>query len=145
MSVYINEADGDCFTYPTRFTLGGQSSDKPDLQGPALDDSVELIHATFNVEVVPATDKSLREQADAYLKNFLVLDFATFIWTQVPVGSEAGLMVAPVPAMLSYRIIFVQHNGHLFRLMYWPVDVFESQTDLDELTQTALSSFVFTR
>ena len=145
MNVYINEADGYCFAYPTRFTLGGQSSDKPDVQGPALDDSVEPIHATFNVEVAPATDKSLREQAEVYLKEFSVLDSATFTWTQVPVGSEAGLMIEPIPAMLAYRIVFVQHNGHLFRLMYWPVDVSEAQTDLDELTQTTLGSFAFTR
>jgi len=145
LNVYINEADGYCFAYPTHFTLGDQPSDKPDVQGPAVDDSVEPIHATFSVEVAPATNKSLREQAEVYLKEFSVVDSATFTWTQVPVGSEAGLMIEPIPAMLAYRIVFVQHNGHLFRLMYWPVDIPEAQTDLDELTQTTLGSFAFTR
>ncbi len=143
MNVYINEIDGYCFAYPTRFTLGDQPSDKPDVRGPAVDDSVEPIHATLTVEFSLASDKPLREQAEMYLKEFSAADPATYTWTQLQVGGEAGLMVEPVPAMLSYRIVFVQHNGHLFRLMYWPVDVSEAQTDLDELTQTTLSSFAF--
>ena len=62
LKVYINEMDGYCFAYPTRFTLGNQPSDKP--------------------------DKTLREQADAYLKDFSVADPASFTWSQVPVGGE---------------------------------------------------------
>jgi len=145
LNIYINEADGYCFAYPTRFTLGDQPSDKPDILGPALDNSVEPIHATLSIEVLPATDKTLREQAETYLKEFSVADPATYSWTQVPVGGEAGLMVEPIPAMLSYRIVFVQHNGNMFRLMYWPVDIPTAQADLDELTQTTLGSFAFTK
>jgi len=145
LNVYINEMDGYCFAYPMNFTLGDQPSDQPDVLGPAVDDSVEPIHATLTVEFSPATDKSLREQAESYLKEFSVADPATYTWTQVPVGGEAGLMVEPVPAMLSYRIVFVQHNGTLFRLLFWPVDIPEAQSDLNDLTQTALGSFAFTR
>ena len=141
LNVYINKADGYCFTYPTRFTLGDQPSDKPAVLGPAVDDSVEPIHATLTVEFAPATEKSLGEQAEAFLKEFSVADPASFTWTQVQVADEAGLMVEPVPAMLSFRIVFVQHNGNLFRLMYWPVDIPEAQADLTDLTQTTLGSF----
>jgi hypothetical protein len=52
-------------------------------------------------------------------------------------------MVEPVPVMLSWRIVFVQHKGNLFRLMYWPVDIPEAQSDLNDLTQTTLGSFAF--
>ena len=145
LNVYINEADGYCFAYPTRFTLGDQPSDKPDVRGPALDDSVEPIHATLTVEFAPATDRPLREQAEAFLKEFSVADPTSFTWTQVPVGGESGWMVEPVPAMLAYRIVFVQHNGNLFRLLYWPVDIPEAQNDLNDLTQTTLGSFAFLR
>ena len=137
--------DGYCFAYPTRFTLGDQPSDKPNVLGPALDDSVEPIHAKLTVEFAPATDKQLREQAELYLKEFSVADPATYMWTQLQVGDEAGWMVEPIPAMLSYRIVFVQHNKTLFRLMYWPVDIPEAQSDLNDLTQTTLGSFVFTK
>ena len=145
LNVYINEMDGYCFAYPKQFTLGDQPSDNPDVRGPAVDDSVEPIHATLTVEFSTATDKSLREQAELYLKEFSVADPSTYTWTQVPVGNEAGLMVEPVPAMLSYRIVFVQHNDKLFRLMYWPVDIPEAQSDLNDLTQTTLGSFAFTK
>ena len=145
LNVYINDADGYCFAYPTRFTLGDQPSDKPDVRGPAVDDSMEPIHATLSVEITPATNGSLREQAEAFLKEFTVADSATFRWSQVQVGGEAGWMVEPVPAMLAYRIVFVQHDGKLFRLMYWPVDIPEAQAELNELTQTTLGSFAFTK
>jgi len=145
LNVYINEMDGYCFAYPMNFTLGDQPSDSPDVLGPAVDDSVEPIHATLTVEFSPATDTPLREQAEAYLKEFSVADPSTYTWTQVPVGDEAGLMVEPVPVMLSYRIVFVQHDDKLFRLMYWPVDIPEAQSDLNDLTQTTLGSFVFTK
>ena len=145
LKVYINDMDGYCFAYPMNFTLGDQPSDKPDVRGPAVDDSAEPIHATLTIEFAPASDASLREQAEIYLKEFSVVDPATYTWTQVSAGGEAGWMVEPVPAMLSYRIVFVQHNGNLFRLMYWPVDIPEAQSDLNELTQTTLGSFAFTR
>ena len=143
LNVYINEMDGYCFAYPMNFTLGDQPSDQPDVLGPAVDDSVEPIHATLTVEFSPAADKSLREQAESYLREFSVADPATYAWTQVPIGGEAGLMVEPVPAMLSYRIVFVQHNGRLFHLLFWPVDIPEAQSNLNDLTQTTLGSFAF--
>jgi hypothetical protein len=44
LKIHINEMDGYCFAYPIRFTAGNQPSDKPDIQGPAVDDSTEPIH-----------------------------------------------------------------------------------------------------
>jgi hypothetical protein len=144
LNVYVNEEGGYCFAYPTRFTEGIQPMlNVPAIVGPAIGDSVDPIYASFAVQVTPAMDESLHAQAEAFLKEFSAADPASFTWTQVPVGSEAGLMVEPVPVMLSYRIVFVQHNGNLFRLMYHPVDIPEAQADLDELTQTTLGSFAF--
>lgn len=144
LNVYVNEMDGYCFAYPTRFTLGDQPSDKPEVLGPALDASHEPIHARLNVEVESATPgRTLREQAEAYLREFSVADPSTFTWSQVPVGGETGWMVEPVPAMLSYQIVFVQHNGSIYRLLFWPVDIPEAQADLNDLTQTTLGSFAF--
>jgi hypothetical protein len=145
LNIYINDMDGYCFAYPTRFTLGDQTANRPEIIGPAVDDSYEPIHAKLSVEVGPAAaGKTVREQAESYLKDFSVLDPSKFNWTEVNVGGEAGWMVEPVPAMLSYRIIFVQHDGNLYRLLYWPVDIPEAQADLNDLTQTTLGSFAFT-
>jgi hypothetical protein len=144
LKVYINEMDGFCFAYPMRFTTGEQSSDKLVIQGPAVDDSYEPIHATLTIEMEPAsTDKPLREQAVKYLKDFSVLDPETFTWSKVTVGGETGWMVEPVPVMLSYRIVFLQHNGSIYRLLFWPVDIPDAQADLNDLTQTTLGSFAF--
>ena len=143
LNIYIDNADGYCFAYPTRFTLGDQPSDKPQVRGPALDDSAEPIQATFYVEAVPANDQTLREQAETQLREFSVADPATYTWTQIQVDGKEAWQVEPVPAMLAYRIVFVQHNGSLFRLMYWPVDIPEAQADLNDLTQTTLGSFAF--
>jgi hypothetical protein len=144
LNVYINETDGYCFAYPIRFTEGTQPMlDIPAIVGPTIGDGVDPVYASFAVQITPATDESLRAQAETFLKEFSAADPASFTWTQVPVGAEAGLMVEPVPVMLSWRIVFVQHNGRLFRLLYWPVDISEVKTDLDELTQTTLGSFAF--
>jgi hypothetical protein len=107
LNVYINEANGYCFAFPSRFTLGDQPSDQPDVRGPAIDDSAEPIHATLS--------------------------------------GESAWKVEPIPAMPAYRIVFVQHNGFMFRLMYWPVDIPEAQPDLNDLMQTTLGSFAFTK
>lgn len=144
LNIYINEADGYCFAYPSRFTEGNQPIlDIPAIVGAAIGNGVDPVFASFAVQITPANDESLRTQAEAYLKEFSVVDSATFTWTQVPVGGEAGLMVEPIPVMLSWRIVFVQHNGRLFRLMYWPVDAPEAKSDLDDMTQTTLGSFAF--
>lgn len=144
LNVYIDKMDGYCFAYPARFTLGDQPSDKPGIRGPALDDSSEPIHATLTVEVEPAAaEKTLRQQAEIYLKDFSVVDPATFQWSEVTVGGEPGWRVEPVPAMLAYRIVFVEHDGNLYRLLFWPVDIPAAQADLDDLTQTTLGSFSF--
>lgn len=146
LHVYVNEEDGYCFAYPSRFTEGNQPMlNVPAILGPAIGNGVGPVFASFAVQITPANDESLRAQAETFLKEFSVADPATYTWTQVPVGGEAGLMVEPVPVMLSWRIVFVQHNGNLIRLMYWPVDIPEAQADLDELTQTTLGSFAFTK
>jgi hypothetical protein len=145
LNIYIDEADGYCFAYPTRFTLGDQPSDKPDIRGPALDDSGEPIRVTMSVEIGLATDKALREQAATFLKDFSAADSTSFNWTEIQIAGEPGWMVEPVPAMLAYRIVFVQHNGNLIRLLYWPVDIPQAQMDLNDLTQTTLASFAFTK
>src|SRR5689334_22420862 len=146
LNVYINEVDGYCFAFPRQFTLDDQPSDKPGVRGPALDKSSEPIHATFGIEVTSAqTEKTLREQAESYLREFSALDPASFTWSQIQVSGNEAWKVEPVQVMLAYRIDFVQHNGSLFRLMYWPVDIPEAQSDLDDLTQTTLGSFAFTK
>jgi hypothetical protein len=140
--VYIDQEDGYCFAYPTRFTL----ADSGGVRGPDLDDSLTPVFATFGVEVTPAaSDKTLREQAELYLKSFTTVDLATFTWSQVPVAGERGLMVEPVPTIGSWKFIFVLHNGALFRLSYWPVDIDIAAADIEELTQTTLGSFAFTQ
>lgn len=144
LKVYLNEADGYCFTYPARFTEGKQPMlEVPAIVGPAIGSGVDPVYASFAVQVTPASEESLRAQAEAFLTEFSAADPASFTWTQVPVGGEAGLVVEPVPVMLSWRIVFVEHDGNLFRLLYWPVDIPEAQADLDELTQTTLGSFAF--
>jgi hypothetical protein len=143
LKVYINEMDGYCFAYPTRFTLGDQPSDKPDIRGPNLDNSIEPTFATFGVEVTPAAaDKTVREQAEAYFKqSHANTDSAT--WTQVQVGEQTGWLVEPIPTIGAWRMVFVQHNDSLFRLAYWPVDAEIAKADVEELTQTTLGSFAF--
>lgn len=144
LNVYINEMDGYCFAYPTRFTLGDQPSDNPGVYGPKLDDSLTPTQATFGIEITPANpDQTLREQAEAYVKKVSERDPSTYTWTQLQVGGEPAWMVEPIPSIRAWRYVFILHHGSLFRLCYWPVDDVQAKPDIDELTQTTLGSFTF--
>ena len=143
LNVYINEMDGFCFAYPTGFTLGDQPSDNPGVRGPNLDNSIEPTYATFGVDVTPAAaNMSVREQAEAYFERTdSNMDVAT--WTEMQVGGEPAWSVEPIPTIGAWRMVFVEHNGSLFRLAYWPVDAEIARADVEELTQTTLGSFAF--
>lgn len=142
LGVYIDPEAGYCFAYPSRFLPAKEGG----LRGPDLDDSPTPLFVTFSVDVSPANlEFTARGEAEIFLKDFTVVDVDSLTWNPVMVGGEWGWIVEPVPAMLSYRFVFVQHSGYLYRLSYWPVDVAEARADVDELTQTTLGSFAFTK
>lgn len=79
------------------------------------------------------------------MQSFTAVDPNSLTRARLTVGGEVALLVDAVPVQLSWQIIFVPHNGNLYRLMYWPVDVPEAKADVDALTQTTLGSFAFTK
>lgn len=139
LSVYI--ANGDyCFAYPPRFFL----ADEGGIRGPNLDDSLTPLYVTFAVTVVPADlEYTARGEAELFLKDFTVVDIDSLTWNPIMVDGEWGWMVEPVPTMGAWRFVFVQHNGYLYRLSYWPVDIPEARADIDELAQVTIGSFAF--
>jgi hypothetical protein len=115
------------------------------VKGPPIGSSVEPVQATFTVEVTSfEAGKTLQQQAEEFLKEFTVVDLTSIPQTQIIVGGETGIRYDPVPVMLSWNIVFVQHGDNLYQLMYWPVDVSEANADMDELYQTTINSFAFT-
>jgi hypothetical protein len=141
LSVYIAEGDY-CFAYPPRFFLNHEGG----VRSPDLDDSLTPLYMTFAVTVTPANlEFTARGEAELFLQDFTVVDVDTLAWTPVMVGDEWGWMVEPVPTMGAWRFVFVQHNGYLYRLSYWPVDIPEARADVDELAQVTLGSFAFIR
>jgi len=104
------------------------------------------MYATFGVEVTPAIPElTARGEAELFLKDFTTADIDSLAWNQIMVGGEWGWMVEPVPTMGAWRFVFVQHNGYLFRLSYWPVDIADLRADVDDLSQTTIGSFAFTK
>ncbi len=141
LSVYIAEGDY-CFAYPPRFFVG----DEGGVRSPDLDDSLTPLYVTFAVTVTPADmEFTARGEAEIFLKDFTVVDIDSLSWNPVLVGGEWGWMVEPVPTMGAWRFVFVQHNGNLYRLSYWPVDIPKARADVDELAQVTMGSFAFTR
>ena len=146
LKVYINEMDGYCFAYPNRFAVQEQPSDKPDVRGPSYGSNGEPVYATFAVDIAPAiSELTARAEAELFLKDFTVADIDSLAWNPVMIDGEWGWMVEPVPTRGAWRFVFVQHNGYLFRLAYWPVDILEVRADIDELAQTTIGSFAFTK
>lgn len=142
LSVYIDQGGGYCFAYPPRFML----ADSGGVRSPDLDDSLTPLFVTFAVEVTPADlEFTARGEAELFLKDFTVIDIDSLAWNPVMVGGAWGWMVEPVPTMGAWRFVFVQHNGYLYRLSYWPVDIPEARAEVDELAQVTMGSFAFTR
>jgi hypothetical protein len=142
LSVYIDQDGGYCFAYPPRF----MPADFAGVRGPDLDESLTPLFVTFEVEFKPSNAEfTARGEAEIFLKDFTVVEIDSLTWNQIMVGGEWGWIVEPVPTMGAWRFVFVQHNGYLYRLSYWPVDIPIARADVDELTQTTLGSFAFTR
>jgi len=150
MKVYMDKTAEYCIAYPNRFTLNGQSSDRPLLQGPAVDARGE-VYASLKVEVVPfVVNKSLAQQVDDFLQDFTFIDPALFEHTVVTMGGESAILVEryrihadPSPVQMPWRIVFVKHGNYLYRLIYWPTDVADAKADVEELYRVTISTFTF--
>jgi hypothetical protein len=145
LNVQVDRANGYCFAYPLRFTFGEHPMfGFQAAMGPAVGSDTEPVFATFEVETgAYDANQSLDGQVDEFLKSFTTVAPDSLTHTRLTVAGEPAVMVDNVPVQLSWRIVFVAHLGRLYRLMYWPVDVEEAKTDLDELYQTSLGSFSF--
>jgi hypothetical protein len=144
LNVFIDRESGYCFAYPLRFTRKDPNSPLPVVMGPGIGSPSEPVYAMFTVEQAPYDPQlSLDQQVDSFLASFSVVDPNSSPRARLIVDEEVAVLVESVPVHLSWRIVFVQHNGVLYRLMYWPVDVAEAQPDLEELYQTSLGSFSF--
>jgi hypothetical protein len=144
LSVYIDSDAGYCFAYPPRFTL--QDSGEIVIRGPGHGSSTEPVYATCSMVVRPADPQyTARGESEIFLKDFTTVDIDSLTWNQVLVGGEWGWIVEPVPTLGVWRFVFLQHNGYLYRLSYWPVDMPEARADVDELTQVTVASFAFTK
>jgi hypothetical protein len=145
LNVYIDRTAGYCYAYPKRFTYGSHTMfNVPAVQGPAIGGTTDSVFTTFTVEVVPAdSSRSLDQQVDQFLREFTVAAPESLTRARLTVGGEPAVMVDNVPVQLSWRLVFVPHNGQLYRLKYWPVDLPEAKNDLEELYQTTLNSFAF--
>jgi hypothetical protein len=145
LNVQIDRQNGTCFAYPKRFRFDNQPIfNVMAVQGSPVGSSNEPVFATFYVETASsAPGQTLDQQVDAFLKEFTTVDPASLSRTPLTLDGEEAVMVDLVPGYLSWRIVFAAHDGRLYRLMYWPVDVPEAQTDINELYQTTLNSFAF--
>ncbi len=145
LNVQIDRPNGYCFAYPKRFRFDNQPIfNVMAVQGPPVGSSTEPVFATFYVETASSTpSQTLDQQVEAFLKEFTTVDPASLSRTKLTLDGEEAILVDQVPGYLSWRIVFAAHDGRLYRLMYWPVDVPEAQADLEELYQTTLNSFSF--
>jgi hypothetical protein len=145
LNVQIDRSNGYCFAYPKRFRFDNQPIfNVMAVQGPPVGSSTEPVFTTFYVETASsAPGQTLDQQVDAFLKEFTTVDPASLSRTKITLDGEEAILVDQVPGYLSWRIVFAAHDGRLYHLMYWPVDVPEAQTDLEELYQTTLNSYAY--
>lgn len=142
--IYIDQANGFCFAYPENFFIAAEANHEVEVQGPAVGEGIEPVYAKLVVNVeARQTGISLREQAEAFLDEFSGVEQTSLSWSEVEIDGQIGWRVEPVPVYLSWRIIFTESNGHLYRLMYWPVDLEDTAEDLAFLYQVSTQTFRF--
>ena len=144
LNVYIDRAAGFCFAYPVDFSLSNQPTDSPSLLGPEIGNSVESIRVTLSIEVTPIDPKiSFDQQMTNILRGYSAVDPDSLYKEALMIGGEPAVLVHNVPVQLSWDILFVQHEDKMFCLMFWPSDVQEASSGLNDLSQTVLGSFAF--
>ena len=148
LKVYVDKASGFCFAYPNNFIVNDQPSEKPLLQGPAVDTNGE-VYANLKIEVTTFDPtKSITQQVDEFMAGFTVVDPAFFEYNTINVAGESAILVEKArvdnkPVQMNWRMVFVPHAGSLYRLIYRPMDVAEVKADMDALYQITTGSFAF--
>jgi hypothetical protein len=145
LNVSIDRAAGYCFAYPKRFAIDIQPLlNTSAVLGSNVGHGGDTVQTTFAVQIGPYDPNILLvKQVDDFLRQFTAADPASLARVALNVAGEEAMMVDMVPVQLNWRLVFVPHNGQLYRLMYWPADVPEAKADLEELYQTTIGSFAF--
>jgi hypothetical protein len=143
LNVFIERAAGFCFAYPLHFGLGEDPSDRPDVIGPALDDSPDPLQASLAIDLRPVPAGSdLTALVDAFLASLGELPW-TVAREPLTVGGEPAEVLEPVPVLGSARVVLLLHGNSLFTLSFHPVDFEVAKPDLEALYQTVTGSFAF--
>jgi hypothetical protein len=120
LQVYVDSNQGYCYAYPNGFTMGESPYfSVPAVMGPQVESSPDVVAATFGVVVTPKDPNlKLATEVDNFFEEFTTASLKTFTRVDLTAGGEAAMMIDNVPVQLSWRLVFVAHNGNLYRLMY---------------------------
>jgi hypothetical protein len=151
--VYMDSTGIFCFAYPSRFVLNGPSADQPLLQGPSAGASGGL-YASLKIEVVAFdASKSFDQQVDEFLLGFVAINPNYFEHTRLTIAGEPAIRVerARIPqddgsggnVQMDWRIIFVEHENRIYRLIYRPANEQAVSADFNDLYQLTTGSFSF--
>ena len=145
LNVYVNEAWGYCFAYPTNFTVDESlaADGIVSLYGPPLEDNADPVRVSLEIttQLVPE-GSGLVPLVDAYLTSFHDISWTI---TREPwmLGSEPAEKLEPIPGLLTARVVMALDKDILFTLRFHPSDIEIAKPDMDALTQTVSGSFAF--
>jgi hypothetical protein len=138
---------GFCLSFPSRFVQKEVNPGQTLILGPALDQSTPPMTAGLEVRVVPATDTNINKEVDAYLAK-VAGDKSKIRRAPYTLGNETALLVDGIPgSKYGSRDLFAVHNGMFFHVIITPSDISNpvAQTDVEELLQTTIASFTYTK
>jgi len=144
LAVYADRLAGYCFLYPARFEVGEFGPGQPGIFGPPLDESLDPLRASLQVEVteVPAgTD--LATAVETFLHEFAAIQGLTISREPTIVASEPAEILEPIPGRLSSRDVIVLHGDRQYRLIFQPApgEAPAAAADVQELFETVTGSF----
>jgi hypothetical protein len=153
--IYLNEAAGYCFQYPTEFTLEQYNPSQPGILGKLATLKIErpLYTAGLTVEVQTVGSRELEESVSGFLNQFADMPSASIERNPVELvggieyqlGGEPAEVLEGVPGPEGSRDVFAIHDGRLYHLSFSPFYLNNPQAgnDVGLLYNIVTASFTF--
>ncbi len=143
LGLYVDADAGLCFAIPTGFTAQRTPQGLPRLLGPALDESLSPVRATFALEPLAASDgRSLADIVGDYLAAVGDDDSTQ---TDITIGGEAAVLLENLPGGRGSQEVFAVRDGQAVHLVFQPDPdrIPDAEEDMTRLMEAVLGSFAF--
>jgi len=145
--IYLDQAAGYCFAYPSTFERGDVRPGQPGLVGPPIKEGSSIIRAGLTIEVQDAPPEgSLKAFVDVYQEQ--LVEQASSVLDRSPqyrLSGEPAEVIEYISGREGARDLLAIYGDRLYHARFTPSTrtVPRAQSDVDYLFEVVSSSFTF--